>query len=82
MRKFSEQSGGELTEVRCNCCGRKMPVQNGIITECCVKLEVPFGFFSEKDGEVHEFDLCEACYDKILAGFQIPAQVRQMTELL
>ena len=82
MQKFSELEGRELLEIRCNCCGQKMRVENGIVKEGCVSLEVPFGFFTEKDGQVHHFDLCEACYDKITAGFLIPAEVEEKTELM
>ena len=31
---------------------------------------------------VHRFELCEACYDKIIAGFQIPVEIEEETELL
>lgn len=82
MRKFSEQESRKLTEVRCNCCGRKITVTNGIVREGCIRVEAPFGFFSQKDGQTHCFDLCEACYDKITADFQIPAEIREETEFL
>ena len=38
--------------------------------------------FSKKDGQIHSFDLCEECYDKMIARFRIPAQKREATELL
>ncbi len=38
--------------------------------------------FSEKDGEVHHFDLCESCYDELVGGFRIPVDVEEQTELL
>ena len=82
MRKFSEQESRCLTEVRCNCCGRKMMTRNGIVEEGCVCLNVPFGFFSEKDGQIHHFDLCEACYDRMIADFQIPVEMEEATELI
>lgn len=39
-------------------------------------------YFSEKDGEVHHFDLCESCYDELVGGFRIPVDVEEQTELL
>ena len=50
--------------------------------EGCVSLEIPFGFFSEKDGEIHCFDLCEFCYDRMIADFQIPVEIQEATELI
>ena len=37
---------------------------------------------SEKDGEVHHFDLCEECYDEVTAEFRIPVDVEDEIELL
>lgn len=82
MRKFSEQESRRLLEVSCNCCGRKMMVKNGIVEEGCISLEVPFGYFTEKDGLVHRFDLCEACYNRIVAGFQLPVETEEKTEFM
>lgn len=39
-------------------------------------------FFSEKDGDVHHFDLCEACYDELTSQFMIPVDVEEQTELI
>ena len=82
MRKFSEQESRELLYIICNCCGRKITAKNGIVEEECVRLEVPFGFFSKKDGQVDHFDLCENCYDKVISEFQIPVEIEEKTELL
>lgn len=82
MRKFVETRSNLLTEVRCNCCGRKMMVNGGIVQEGCVRLEIPFGFFSKKDGQVHSFDLCEDCYDRVTADFCIPVEIKEKTEYL
>jgi hypothetical protein len=41
-----------------------------------------WGYFSEKDGEHHTFDLCESCYDKWIAGFQIPVEKKIENEML
>ncbi len=82
MRKFSKQGSRELTEVRCNCCGRRLTVEHGIIKEGCAAVELPFGFFSDKGGQVHDFDLCEDCYDIIISGFEIPVEIKEKTEFL
>lgn len=48
----------------------------------CFKLESRMGFFSEKDGEIHHFDLCEPCYDAIVSEFKIPVDVEEQKEFL
>ncbi len=82
MRKFSERESGRLTEVRCNCCGRALSVKNGILEEECIRAETPFGFFSRKDGQIHRFDLCEDCYDRLTKAFRIPIEIEERTEVL
>ena len=57
-------------------------VENGILKEGCFEADAVFGYFSKKDGQIHSFDLCEECYDKLIAGFRIPEQRRDATELL
>lgn len=70
------------TEVMCNCCGRKLAVENGIVMEGVISIQADWGYFSEKDGEVHVFDICENCYDKWIESFNIPIDVVRKTEML
>ena len=44
--------------------------------------EKVWGYFSNKDGEKQEFDVCEECYDKWTDSFQIPVQKQEMTEFV
>lgn len=69
-------------KIVCNQCGREMRQQQGMLQEGAFRAEVKWGFFSGKDGENHSFCLCEACYDRLLAGFVIPAEIEERTELL
>ena len=73
---------GELKEVYCNHCGRRMRVNSGILEEGCFSIQYTFGYFSEKDGMTHDFDLCESCYDSITNQFKIPITQKEETELL
>lgn len=82
MQKFSKQGSGELSEVCCNRCGRKLEVKEGIVREGCVSARIPFGYFSGKDRQIHRFDLCEACYDEMVSAFRIPVEIEENTELL
>ena len=68
--------------VVCNKCRKAMEVEGGIVKEGIFEAEYRFGFFSNKDGEVHSFDLCEDCYDQITADFLIPPDVKEVTEVL
>ena len=38
--------------------------------------------FSEKDGEVHHFDLCEECYDEVTGEFRVAVEVEEEIEML
>ncbi len=59
------------TEIRCNCCGKVIPLQNGIAMQDFFHAEKTWGYFSQKDGITHSFDLCETCYDRIVSAFAI-----------
>ena len=73
MKKYS---------IFCNMCGKEIKMENDRAREGVLSVEKLWGYFSEKDGEVHSFDLCEACYDRLIAQFQIPITIRKQTELL
>lgn len=80
-----EELGGNMkTEIQlfCNCCKKQICVENGIAKEGILEFSVEWGYFSKKDGEIHSFDLCEDCYERIIASFEIPVKVVEKTELL
>ena len=66
----------------CNQCGKKIVVIDGIVREGAVLVDHAWDYFSEKDGEVHHFDLCETCYDELIGRFRIPVDVEEQTELI
>ncbi len=80
MREYKEDR--TLTKVVCNACGKNLLVENGILKEECIHVGHDFGFFGSKDGESDRFDLCEACYEKLIAGFAVPVERRERKELL
>lgn len=80
MRKYREGTK-ELELAVCNCCGRTLKIQNGMLQEGICSVDTVWGYFSGKDLENHTFDLCEACYDKITASFAIPPQITENTEV-
>ena len=68
MRKYGKD--GRLDCVICNRCGKKLAVKNGIVREGVFTSDHRWDFFSEKDGEIHHFDLCEDCYNEVTAEFR------------
>lgn len=82
MRQYVNSDKKNLEKVVCNWCGRDLKLENGVVLEGVFPGEARWGYFSGKDGEIHSFDLCEACYDHLLKSFQIPATVEEETELL
>jgi hypothetical protein len=66
----------------CNSCGKQLRVENGILKEDAFEATKEWGYFSERDMEVHHFNLCEECYDKLISEFQIPVEVRRKLEVL
>lgn len=41
-----------------------------------VEIQVQWGYFSNKDGQFHKWDLCEDCYDEIVGTLEIPPEVK------
>ena len=80
MRKYGKD--GRLENVICNRCGKKLAVKHGIVREGVFTSDHTWDFFSEKDGEVHHFDLCEECYDEVTAEFRVQVDVEDEIELL
>lgn len=81
MRIYKDDQKQELLSVICNQCKKELKVENGIVKEGCFYARSQFGYFSRKDGTKHSFDLCEECYDKMIAGFAIPVEAEEVKEL-
>jgi len=80
-RADNVNKSGEMVVV-CNSCGKKLKVENGILKEDAFEAVKEWGYFSNRDMEVHRFTLCEECYDKLVSQFQIPVDVRKQLEAL
>lgn len=81
MQKYTKQDMEKL-EVRCNQCGRSIRAEGNILQEDILHVEKKWGYFSQKDGIQHSWDLCEMCYEKLVQGFVIPLEKTDLTELL
>lgn len=62
-------------KIFCNQCGKELPVVDGYTGAGVFSVQYDWGYFSDKDGETHSFDLCETCYDKMIEGFLTPVTV-------
>lgn len=82
MRIYIGTENKKLVGVCCNCCGKKLVVERGIAKEGNAHFSCKWDYFSEKDGEMHSFDLCEECYDQITSQFEIPVEVMEEMILL
>ncbi len=80
MRIYNEQK--QLTKMQCNCCKKELQIENGIVKEGCFCVDYTWGYFSNKDGMCHQFDLCEACYDRFVKELAISVTETENNELL
>lgn len=71
-----------IDKVFCNKCGKKIIAVNGVAKEGMFSVQYDWGYFSEKDGQSHAFDLCEECYDKMVSGFIIQPEKNDINEFL
>ena len=80
MRKYNEHN--QLVNMQCNCCKKELHVEEGIVKEGCFSVDYTWGYFSNKDGMQHKFDLCEDCYDRFVKELTIPITESENNELI
>ena len=80
MREYDAQK--QLVNVQCNVCKKKMNLEQGIVKEGCFVVDHSWGYFSNRDGMRHQFDLCEKCYDQFIRNFAIPVTETENAELI
>ena len=76
MRQYKLKETKEVKKIICNKCGKEIPVVNERAEEGVFCVDYTWGYFSEKDGERHTFDLCEDCYDEMIRDFRIPVETK------
>lgn len=82
MRIYDQNYSAYLQKAFCNKCGKELKVVDGIIREGYLSCEEQFGYFSNKDGEIHKFDLCEECYDELIKQFKLPVDKKHQEVLV
>ena len=80
MREYG--AGNKLKKAICNNCKKELRVERGILKEGIFEGIHTFGFFSNKDGMTHKFDLCEECYDRMVGRFLIPVTEIEEKEIM
>ncbi len=71
-----------LQQVICNRCEKNLFVENGFLKDASYEGKQSFGYFSERDGMTHRFDLCEECYNEWICMFRIPVSETEDTEMI
>lgn len=82
MKWFKEVQDVKRKEMRCNVCGKKLKVEHGILKEDVFTARKEWGYFSEKDLQVHSFNICEECYNKMVSSFVIPVDISIKGEVI
>lgn len=82
MIKYKSVKQTEVSVVVCNRCGKEFKVENGIVYGDYCSVNKLWGYFSDKDGQRDSFELCENCYDAIVADFMIPVKNIEEKELI
>ena len=73
MRQYrtKKKEINELDKIICNKCGKEIEVIRGVAQEDVLEVNKRWGYFSNKDNQEDVFDLCEDCYDELVASFKI-----------
>ncbi len=82
MKRADNMNKSGEDPICCNSCGKVLKVENGIMKEDAFEATKEWGYFSRRDMEVHHFNLCEECYDKMISKFMIPIEIRKKLEVL
>ena len=72
----------KTTKAVCNRWRRELKGEKELIKEGACIVKIDWGYFSDKDGETHQFCLCEKCYDEMVRLFRIPVCISERKELL
>ncbi len=66
----------------CNSCGRTLEKKDDVLQEDALFIKKEWGYFSEKDLQVHEMVICEKCYDQWIKQLKISPVITEKTEVL
>lgn len=82
-QEFIQVERDIIDEVLCNCCGKPIdPATYDSDTDSkrdpeFIHIRKWWGYYSQFDGEIHDFDICQECYKKWVSQFTIPISVEE-----
>lgn len=76
MQKYEENA------IICNKCGRKIAMHGEVPVEDVFRAQKVWGYFSEKDGVRHSWNMCEQCYGEMIGTFAVPPVESEETEMM
>ena len=68
--------------VKCNKCGSIICSGRKFNNKEYLSINKEWGFFSNKDCQIHSFNICEDCYDEMIKEFLIPIDISEKIEVL
>lgn len=69
--------------IYCNRCGGEICAEDQVEKASFLTIHKEWGYFSDKkDGLLHSMDICESCYEKMVASFVIPPEEKKVTEFV
>ena len=82
MEAMENRMEKKVYEVYCNSCGKRIETTDSTKREDYISIKKEWGYFSKKDLQVHKFNLCEECYDRITSSFAVPVEISEKTEVM
>lgn len=76
MKKYDDvlENKKVVTEVICNCCGKTIEKAESGRHSDYLSVEKTWGYLSPFDNEIHDFDICDSCYERFIESFAIPVR--------
>ncbi len=69
-----------ITKIYCNKCGRLIGTRDKFEKVDYLSVKKEWGYFSNKDMEIHSFELCEHCYDELIKQLKIPPEITSLLQ--
>jgi hypothetical protein len=67
MRTYKTEPKKVVDEIVCDVCGESCSVTAPVVEHEYAELIATWGYFSDRDGEQFNIDLCENCFNDVLS---------------
>lgn len=68
----------KLQYIMCNKCGQNVDIKN---YKDFLYINKTWGYNSNYDGEYHEFEICQSCYDELINSLKIKPSTKKRKKL-